>query len=237
MTITTVFLDLYQTLAYFHPSRETRQEQVLKEFGYEVDFKEICRAYLQADHEYTLMGQERPIHLRTPEEREEIYILFQRWLLEKMELREALPQTAEIRQRYAEIDRNFTLFPDAKDAVREIADAGYQIGLITNITDDPAEILEEAGLKQHFKSITASCVTGCEKPDRRIFQAALDSMEVTPRQAVHVGDQLLADVRGAMEAGMNAVLLDRCDVQDGIYSPRITTLLDLVPLLRTAPFQ
>ncbi len=233
MPITTVFLDLYQTLAHFHPSRETRQDQVLREFGFQVDFKKICWAYLQADHYYTLMGQEQPIHLRTPEDRERIYLHFQRLLLEKMGLDEALPLTEEIRRRYSELDRHFRLFPDAVPAVRQIAEAGYRIGLITNVTDDPTEMLEEAGLKEPFAAITASCVTGCEKPDPRIFLAALAALSASPEESVHVGDQMLADVEGARGAGLNAVLLDRCDVQDGVYSPRITTLLDLVPLLPT----
>lgn len=233
MPITTVFLDLYQTLAYFHPSRETRQDQVLRGYGFQVDFKKICWAYVQADHYYTLMGQEQPIHLRTPEDREKVYLHFQRLLLEKMGLVQALPLSEEMRRRYAELDRHFRLFPDAQPAVERLVEAGYRVGVITNVTDDPAEMLEEAGLKECFVAITASCVTGCEKPDPRIFRAALDALDADPKEAVHVGDQMLADVEGARSVGMNAVLLDRCDVQQGVYSPRITTLLDLAPLLRT----
>ncbi len=231
--ITTVTLDLYQTLAYFHPSREDRQAQALKHFGFEVDHKLICWAYVQADHEYTLIGQERPIHLRTPEEREEIFTRFQRLVLEKIGLAEALPRAEEIRQYYSQIPREFALFPDVRPAVRQLTRSGYRIGLITNVTDDPTKMLREAGLEAQFAAITASCVTGCEKPDPRIFRAALSALGAEPAQTVHVGDQLLADVHGARGAGMESVLLDRYGVQEGAHPLRITSLLDLVPLLRT----
>lgn len=233
MAITAVFLDLYQTLAYFHPSRETRQLQALKDFGFEADFKAICAAYLRADYHYTLAGQERPIHLRSEQEREEIYLRFQRFILEDLGLSSALPLVREIRDRYATIPREFTLYPDVIPAVRQLSDAGYRVGVITNVTDDPSEVLQKAGLGESLASITASCVTGCEKPDRRIFQAALDSLGASAGEAVHVGDQLHADVEGARGAGMRAVLLDRFDVQADLYPHRITTLLDLVPLLRS----
>jgi putative hydrolase of the HAD superfamily len=57
--------------------------------------------------------------------------------------------------------------------------------------------------------MTISCEIGVEKPDPRIFQAALHAAGVPVKQAVHVGDSDTADVRGAEAVGMTAVLLNR----------------------------
>jgi putative hydrolase of the HAD superfamily len=47
------------------------------------------------------------------------------------------------------------------------------------------------------------------KPHRRIFQTALDRMDVTAERAMYVGDRLGKDVRGSGRVGMRTVLLSR----------------------------
>lgn len=237
MSITTIFLDLYQTLAYFHPPRESRQAQTLREFGFDVEESVLSRGYLAADHYYTLAAMDVPIHMLPPDGRERVYLHYQQVLLEEIGLAHAIPMIEQIRERYQQVDYEFRLFPDVLPAIRQLRNAGYRIGVITNVTDDPTKQLETVGLKGAFESITASCVVGCEKPDVRIFQAALTAMGAESHQAVHVGDQFLADVEGAKAAGMKAVLLDRHDLQAGRHPHRVASLLDLVPLLRSGALE
>jgi putative hydrolase of the HAD superfamily len=233
VSITTVYLDLYQTVAYFHPPREFRLAKILKEFGFEVEDHTLSRGYLAADHYYTLAAMDVPIHLLTPADREKVYLRYQQVVLEEIGLTNALPMIEQIRERYQQVDHEFRLFPDVLPAIHQLRDSGYRIGVITNVTDDPTESIESMGLKGAFEAIIASCLVGYEKPDIRIFQAALAALHADPNQAVHVGDQFLADVEGAKAAGMKAVLLDRHDLQDGKHPYRIASLLDLVPLLRS----
>ena len=54
-----------------------------------------------------------------------------------------------------------------------------------------------------------SSVEGLVKPDRRLFHKALGHVRAKPREAVHVGDSLHEDYRGATRAGLAALLLDR----------------------------
>ena len=237
MSISTVFLDLYQTLAYFYPPRESRQAQTLREFGFEVEERVLSRGYLAADNFYTLAAMDMPIHLLPPDGRERVYLRYQQVLLEEIGLAHALPMIEQIRERYQQVHHEFRLFPDVLPAITELRDAGYRIGVITNITDDPTEQLETVGLKGAFDAIIASCIVGCEKPDVRIFQAAIAALGTEPNQAVHVGDQFLADVEGAKAAGMKAVLLDRHDLQAGRYPHRVSSLLELAPLLRSGALE
>jgi putative hydrolase of the HAD superfamily len=65
------------------------------------------------------------------------------------------------------------------------------------------------GLARHFDSMTISCEVGAEKPDGRMFRAALQSAGVAADEAVHVGDNDSEDVRGSEAVGMRAILLDR----------------------------
>ena len=47
-----------------------------------------------------------------------------------------------------------------------------------------------------------SAVVGAEKPDRRIFEAALSAVGVAPAEALFVGDSLTRDMAGALALGM-----------------------------------
>ncbi|MGE5618378.1 MAG: HAD family hydrolase [Sphingomonadaceae bacterium] len=232
MTINTVFLDLYHTLVYFHPEREQRQSEAMREFGFHVDPADLRRAYLAADHYYTLAGMETPLHLLDPAARDRVYLRYQEVVMEEVGLGHAIHLAEEIRRRYWEQPRELRLFPDVEAALANLKSSGYRLGLITNVTDDPTADLERTGLRNWFDVVVASCLVGIDKPDPRIFHFAMERLGVAPEEGIHVGDQFLADVEGASSAGLEAVLLDRYDLQEGRHPLRIRSLLDLAPLLR-----
>jgi putative hydrolase of the HAD superfamily len=101
------------------------------------------------------------------------------------------------------------VFPDVEDTLREARSRGLRVGIISNWDERLRPLLDEIGLALYFDSMTISCEIGVEKPDPRIFQAALHAAGVPVKQTVHVGDSDTADVRGAEAVGMTAVLLNR----------------------------
>jgi putative hydrolase of the HAD superfamily len=101
------------------------------------------------------------------------------------------------------------VFPDVEDTLREARSRGLRVGIISNWDERLRPLLDEIGLALYFDSMTISCEIGVEKPDPRIFQAALHAAGVPVKQAVHVGDSDTVDVRGAEAVGMTAVLLNR----------------------------
>ena len=80
-----------------------------------------------------------------------------------------------------------------------------QLGTISNGNAD----LEVIGLAHHFKVSLAAAHFGKAKPDPAIFRAACAALEVAPRDAVYVGDDLALDVAGAQAAGLRAVWMNR----------------------------
>ena len=60
-----------------------------------------------------------------------------------------------------------------------------------------------------------SGVAGVEKPDRRIYEAALEAAGgVAPEEALHIGDSMSKDYVPARGVGMHALLLDRFGTDD-----------------------
>lgn len=77
-------------------------------------------------------------------------------------------------------------------------------------TPSALAILEGAGLREHFDTLAISHDIGLRKPRREIFEAALAGLGVSPGEALHVGDNLAADVVGAASLGIRTVWVTRC---------------------------
>ena len=65
------------------------------------------------------------------------------------------------------------------------------------------------GLASFFVASVTPLAVGVAKPDARIFAAAAGSAGVPPHQVLHVGDDVLLDVLGARNVGMQAVWVNR----------------------------
>lgn len=232
MSVTTVFLDLYHTLAHFYPPREQRAASALAGLGFQLPLVDLQRAYLVADVYYTQANQERPLNLMAPEEKARVYVRFHEILLKEVGLGHVVQLAPQFQQGYSDIEREFQLFSDVEPALAQLKSEGYRLGLITNIDSDPAEYLGQTGLNGYLDLVVASCLVGYDKPDPRIFHYALDAAGAAANEAVHVGDLLCSDVAGAQAAGIKAVLLDRYDLQVGLHPYRITSLDQLPALLR-----
>jgi len=103
----------------------------------------------------------------------------------------------------------------------------FRLAVISNADGRIDAVLERAGLHHFFEIIVDSGLAGYEKPDPRIFQAALQQMAAQPAHSVYVGDVYAIDYCGARNAGMHAVLLD----PNGVYRDwRVARLASLPEL-------
>jgi HAD superfamily hydrolase (TIGR01549 family) len=100
--------------------------------------------------------------------------------------------------------------PLAVAVVSAIHRAGLKLGIVSN-TFFPAfaidNVLREEGLLDFFPVRIYSSDVGYMKPHPAIFRAALERLNVEASRAIHVGDRLSRDVRGARRAGIPSVWL------------------------------
>lgn len=101
------------------------------------------------------------------------------------------------------------LFPDALPVLRQLKEKGKILGIVSNWDSRLFGICEGLGLVPYLDFILASALVGAAKPHRRIFEEALKRAGVAPEEALHVGDSLKDDVRGARAAGIHALFIDR----------------------------
>ncbi len=130
------------------------------------------------------------------------------------------------------------LFPDTLKSLVGVRSAGYRLGIISNFDSRLHALLENLHIGSLFQHVTISWEVGAAKPDARIFQNALQAMNVPASRAVHVGDSPLDDFAAARSSGLRAVLLDRRDAyQEWSDGPRIRSLLELRDMLRVISSQ
>jgi putative hydrolase of the HAD superfamily len=108
-------------------------------------------------------------------------------------------------------------------ALGRLKAAGLLLGVVSNSEGRVEDALQAAGLRDYFDVVVDSGRIGIEKPDPRIFQAALHALGVRPEEAVYIGDLYEVDVVGAQSAGIDAVLLG---VPGSLPGCRITSSIE-----------
>ena len=93
----------------------------------------------------------------------------------------------------------------AADLVRELQER-YRVGLLTNgPVRAQRDKLRTLGWYDLFDAVVVTGNLDAGKPDGRAFEAALESLDVAAGEALYVGDEVEADVRGASAAGLRVV--------------------------------
>jgi putative hydrolase of the HAD superfamily len=103
--------------------------------------------------------------------------------------------------------------PACEPALRQLQQAGFRLGVVSNRDRPFADELEKIGLSAYFEFSLAGGEVQVFKPDPGIFEAALRRVDSAAHEAVYVGDNYYADVVGARRAGLHPLLYD----PEGIY--------------------
>jgi putative hydrolase of the HAD superfamily len=126
------------------------------------------------------------------------------------------------------------------DALRRLGALGVRLAIVSNADGNAEQRLREDAVCQvgpgrgaTVEAIFDSTVVGVAKPDPRIFEMALDALAVPAAHAIHVGDTPGADVDGARAAGVRPVLIDPYDFHSDLDVERVSSLVDVVELVRT----
>jgi putative hydrolase of the HAD superfamily len=95
-------------------------------------------------------------------------------------------------------------YEDVRPALERLR-ADYRLFAVSNGNAD----LHRCGIGGLFEGHVTAIAAGAAKPDARIFAALIRMAGVNADEITHVGDDPLADVVGARQAGMQAVWLNR----------------------------
>ncbi len=128
------------------------------------------------------------------------------------------------------------LNPGAREVVEGLAQH-FRLGMISNgYSDSQRGRLAAAGWRDRFDPLLISEEVGLAKPDARIFDMALEQLDLAPEDVLYVGDSLSHDREGCLRAGISFCHLCPDAARDAglpAVQYRIGRLSELAPLLLT----
>jgi len=108
----------------------------------------------------------------------------------------------------------------------------YRLHIITNGPDSVQDKkLKNANLTQYFQTITNSELAGVKKPHPRIFQHALTTANTKAENSLMIGDNINADVHGALNVGMQAIWFNEFKLENTIGVAEVQQLNQLLDIL------
>lgn len=143
--------------------------------------------------------------------------------------RDDLNLAKRIGEAYIEISpRQTQLFPNAKEVLKELQKIGFKMHIITNGFSEVQYIkLENCGLINFFDVIVCSEIVGKNKPDPQIFRYALKEANAMSANSLMIGDDYHADIHGALQSGLQAILFDPHGQQSTTYEFVISDLIEI----------
>ena len=128
----------------------------------------------------------------------------------------ALELAEAARRLYVDPNVGWELFEDTLPTLSRLSQAGWTHAILSNHVPELRQIVAALGLEDVVALVSCSAETGLEKPHPQAYASVLDRLR--PARAWMVGDNVVADVLGAEELGVPAVLVRRPDPRATLYA-------------------
>lgn len=230
--IKAVYFDFFNTLAQYYPSREQVYLDVCAENGTNLEPKVLAHALNVADNYWRDENRNSPVENKNKLQQFAFYVRYISRALSEAGVKNNKIMAIKTLQRMKKINWEFKTFDDSIPTLSMLKKSGLKVGLISNVYKNIEKTYQSLGLLEFLDFIVTSSEVGCEKPDPRIFQAALNKANIESNEAIYVGDQYQLDIVGARNVGIKAIFLDRDNWFDDITDcPRISSLSQVTEYL------
>jgi putative hydrolase of the HAD superfamily len=98
---------------------------------------------------------------------------------------------------------HFSLLPGAEELVRYLAQKYPLVVLSNGFIEVQYDKINRSGLRDCFAHIVLSEEVGCQKPNPRIYETALQLCGMRAEEVLMIGDSWYSDIRGAINAGID----------------------------------
>jgi putative hydrolase of the HAD superfamily len=225
-----VVFDCADTLLRLDPPREVIFRDAAAEAGLDLQLDDVARAYELVDFAVNIKSSE----LGSLAAKSEFYRVYNGALCAALGISQSLGTlNSVLTQRFSE-RRRWVAFEDAASTLRAIGER-VRVHVLANWDYGLEDVLRQAGLRELVHNVAASAALGAEKPSRACFDVFLTRYALDAARLIYVGNEYIADVIGARQAGMTPVLIDRRNRLPAADCWRIRTLADLIPVFSMLP--
>jgi len=125
--------------------------------------------------------------------------------------------------------KKWNLYPDTFSALNRAHELGYKNYIFSNHVPELGSLVESLQLGTLIEKTITSGIIGSEKPNKLFFVKALTEISSSFDNCVMVGDNFKADISGAKNAGIKAVLVHSENTET--YEYYSNDLLGIFPIL------
>ncbi|MBU3715168.1 MAG: noncanonical pyrimidine nucleotidase, YjjG family [Ferruginibacter sp.] len=118
------------------------------------------------------------------------------------------------------------LFPHAIEILHYLKEKKYTMHLITNGFEKTQwNKIRNAGMDHYFNQVITSEASNSVKPEKEIFEYALLKANAEKNESIMIGDNLDADIQGAINAGIDNIFVNHINEASTIESTYTITHL------------
>lgn len=126
------------------------------------------------------------------------------------------------------ISYDYAVYSDAAQVLAGARELGWRNYVISNNYPELPDVVARLGLAPYFEDYFVSASIGYDKPQPEIFRRALEGARA-PDRCYMIGDNPVADIRGAKAMGMGAILVHKPGSFEADY--HFDALLPILELL------
>ena len=201
-------------------------QRILTSLGIYKSLDDVKKAFLNAENEakeldlFSSFGRM---------EREEYWLQWDALVLKHLGIVENSELAKIVQSKWDHFADN-TLYPEVRDVLSELKTRGLKIGLISNAYEEEINAcMQKAGLgSAAFDVVVGVDAIGHMKPHPDVFKYALHKLNVQPKETIFVGNDVEVDYKGAENAGLHALLIDRTGKQKQSDLRTITNLKEIL---------
>jgi HAD superfamily hydrolase (TIGR01549 family) len=123
------------------------------------------------------------------------------------------------------------LFDGVTETLSGLRENGYVLAVVSNRDKPFHEYLREKAILHYLHFALAAGEISSWKPDPEIFIQAARRADVSPCEAIYIGDNYYADIVGARQAGLIPVLFDPAGIFPEADCPVLKTHAQIFELL------
>ena len=226
MIVSDIFFDLDHTLWDFEKNSALAFETIFKKHKMEVPLEEFLKYYVPINLKYWEWFRNETINqsqLRYGRLRETFDLL-------DFEIEEE--KIMFLSQEYIFYLPQFNFLFDGAIAILDYLKPKYNLHIITNgFQEIQNNKLKNANIGHYFQTVTNSEMAGVKKPNPKIFEYALRQANATNIASIMIGDCIVADVNGALDFGMDAILFNANRISIPQNVKQVSHLLQLKEFL------
>ena len=210
-----IFFDLDHTLWDFDKNSKYTFKKILSDNKINIDLDIFLTTYIPINDDYWKLYRENNISKDK--------LRYGRLIdtFKALEIDVSTKIINKLSDEYIKYLSSYNFLIDQTIPILKYLGSKYNLHIITNGFQEVQNLkLINSRIHNYFKTVTNSEMAGVKKPNQKIFQLAIKKANTDFNSSIMIGDNLEADIQGAINVGMDAILFNyhKISVPKGVIS-------------------